>query len=722
MSKKQILALTTIFAVVILAVAFAYSPIQLTILSIDSYYLQERGTGVPGGIMQGGNWRITATTSGDEIQWVTVNDATARQYASAGSYPSDVSITGAVTVSVWQNTEPYWHIPFTKLTEDVTVHPKMTGYFDGGKAGQTVEPKKVSLWRTNLAEKELIVPFTVKMVKTAGSTLGSMETDYPGATQTTGTDGNKEYQFALSFRDIASGEQTAIINWYNPNNPSQTARMTLHFTVGSSEYDWTHDFIVVTDQNGGDITSSNTFNAFSQNVITSQLNHDENNPYSYYRYWYGGGTIYTVPDGHAHSRGAGVIPNGSPSVGTRQLMNWDDGSVAPFFVYTTPVGSSPLPVTFVIDEDYIYGTDTQTGNTDFPGWYTPVPGNTEGYTAPPQWQLHRLPVPVTTINNLDRADPTGLSIVNYLASSNPKTGVYKDYAVRENPDVWGAGCGGRVGGYSDGLGVAIPQTARAWAYTLDISTQLVDTIIVNNNYINVQIVDIQQDRTDISAQSSATVTATLKNMDNFAGEISHGFEIPPLIASSCTTTGDGGGLHFEANEQKTVTLHIVNTGNLPENVNNQQLKYRITNTAGAETDARMLTFNFLQGIGQPETQLNINCVEADTNNRLNGLIAKVYYGTRGNEYQSFSTQDGSVSFNLGYYTGAVTLIVEDPQHRYDDKKEYFNVAEGVNSKTLVFAQNQNDGNWWENMYLWIALAGVATVITLMGGIIYYKRK
>ena len=46
-----------------------------------------------------------------------------------------------------------------------------------------------------------------------------------------------------------------------------------------------------------------------------------------------------------------------------------------------------------------------------------------------------------------------------------------------------------------------------------------------------------------------------------------------------------------------------------------------------------------------------------------------------------------------------------------------------NSKILHFTTASNDdGNWWENMYLWIALAGVSTVITLMGGIIYYKRK
>ena len=252
---------------------------------------------------------------------------------------------------------------------------------------------------------------------------------------------------------------------------------------------------------------------------------------------------------------------------------------------------------------------------------------------------------------------------------------------------------------------------------------LVDTVIVNNDYINVQILSITKDRSDIYADTEATVTATLKNMHNYGSTVTHGFDLPPTVDGTCQITG-GGQLTFDANEQKTVTLRIKNLGNLNQRIDNILFNYRITNTAGTRTDEETLSFNFLAGIGQQDTQLTVTCLTQEHLTPINGLNVQVAYGAVGNDIQTVGTQDGIASFNLGSYGGAVTLRVTDPLERYESRTEFFNVNQfQSNSKILHFTTASNDdGNWWENMYLWIALAGVATVITLMGGIIYYKRK
>ena len=363
------------------------------------------------------------------------------------------------------------------------------------------------------------------------------------------------------------------------------------------------------------------------------------------------------------------------------------------------------------------------GNYDFPGWYTPASGSPETTALPPpQWEFHRLPVASSTIGDLPSYQPNGgLSIVNYLATTTPKTGVTKDSAIRVNPDVWGQGYGGIVGVGTEGLGVQTPLGARSWTFTLDVSTQLVDTIIVNQNYINVQIISLNQDRTDIGAQTSATVTATLKNTSNFPGIIYQNCDLPTQVIGSGEVIGSNE-IRFDANEQKTVTFQVRNTGNLAETQSNVQFLYKLVNTVGATTDERVLTFNFLAGLGQPSTSLTVNCVEDGTNTRINGLLAKIYYGATGNDFQSFNTQDGSVTFDLGLYTGAVTLQISDPIERYESKTLSFNVVSGVNTKTVVFAHGIPETPWWENMYLWITLGAVAMILTVLVGVVYYKRK
>ena len=174
-----------------------------------------------------------------------------------GSFPAGDAVLGSVTFGIVQSQPPYWHVPLTKI-EDITVYPTTYGeYKTGEDTTHSTSPLTVTLWKTDQSQKALIIPFTVGVLKTAGSKLGSLVTDYPGAVLQHSAQGDY-YSMSVSFYSVAQMQQPQVITWYNPQDPTQTVTMTLLFTVGGSEFDWTQDYCVVTEQNGGQVLSLTT--------------------------------------------------------------------------------------------------------------------------------------------------------------------------------------------------------------------------------------------------------------------------------------------------------------------------------------------------------------------------------------------------------------------------------------------------------------------------------
>jgi hypothetical protein len=721
---KIALSITTII-VILIAASFVFTP-QLGVLSISRMYLETRGSGSSGEILQHGNWRVLASTDvyGSITQFLTLNDTVAKQYAQGNDYPSDVLIQGSVTIGIFQNQLPYWHIPFYKI-EDITVYPKTYGVFDYGKAGQYIDPKIVSIWRSDLANKELIIPFSVGILKTSGSKIGSLTTDYPGAVKISTPEGDA-WQFSLSYKSIAEARSPRVITFYNPQDANQKIKMTMQWTAGGLEYDWPYDWVVITDKDGGSILSNNVFNSYDLSTIETQLNYQLGSPYAYVCYWFGGSGVYT---GHGETTSMWA----QVSDGVAHPLSWwgDDNSPSPI------IRIPPLPPLYIgqlmLYEGYAYDTP-QTSMTngypcpyEFPGWYVPAPGSIEGtFGVPPNWQSHRLPITAPTINDAQNTLPIGKSVVNYLASAtvtrspiNPD--VTKIGVQKVNPNVWGMGAAGTVGNNAPGLGVALPASARHWIYTLDVSTELVDTVVVQENNIHVSITNFASDRTDVAAGESANIVVELKNNDNYPGGVAQGFSVPPEVAGSCSITG-GGGVNFLANEPKTVNLQIKNTGNLAQNTPTT-FTYTVTNQEGTITDHRTLQLNFLAGLSVPDTTLTVTCLEADTNIPINGLKATVNYGATGNNVQTASTLDGVADFNLAKYTGAITLTVEDPvlaraNGPYDKQTAMFNVVAGPNPKTLYFSRGEGTPADWTWVVLIAAIAAVAAPV----GIYAYRKK
>ena len=186
--------------------------------------------------------------------------------------------------------------------------------------------------------------------------------------------------------------------FYNPKDQSERATVTLKFTVGGLEYDWIHDLVVITEPNGGYITSNNAFRFSDLHQIKEFLDYTRGNSKSFYHYWFGGGAFPAT----GHTTGSFATTAGAQ---TGIFGTWnDDGTIMPQFSAPVWTGTTYLNLPFIVDEGYIYGTNTPTGVFDFAGWYTPIPGNLEG-NSPPGWETHRLPVEAPTFEDKTTSQP-----------------------------------------------------------------------------------------------------------------------------------------------------------------------------------------------------------------------------------------------------------------------------------------------------------------------------
>jgi hypothetical protein len=726
-----ILALTAILVVsIILLVPLNTVPTN-SVWSVSNINLVQNGVTGANGAVTGGDWRIIGTTDNSIIQYVTLNQTTMKAFP--GTFPSGDAVLGSVTLGIVQQQAPYWHVPLTKI-EDIQVYPTTYGEYKTGEDNtHSTPPLTVTLWKTDQSQKALVIPFTVGVLKTAGSKLGSLVTDYPGAVLQHSAQGDY-YSMSVSFYSIAQMQQPQVITWYNPQDHSQTVTMTLLFTVGGSEFDWTQDYCVVTEQNGGQVLANNVFPYSSLNQIETELNPAYNSPTNFESYWFGGGSwaaegYFTEP-----SMGGPVNYGPASSFGfPSNLVHRADGSMSPIFpIPPIPngMGSLPDPASIGVDsEGYKYPTQTvDPSNPSFPGWYVPAPANTEGIAITGDWQNYRLPIGANVITDKNNLRPTGLSVVDFLASQNIG-GVSKLGVPAQSYNIWGQSSTDPVSGTmksyagaagsDSSLNVAIPLTARFWAFQLDVSTDLVDTVVIQQNYVHVVIDSFTVDRDTVSSGDSAIVTATLRNTNSFSGIAMQGFSIPNNLKSSCQITG-GGGLYFQANETQTVNLQVTNTGNL---VNDTQANfvYVVQNTHGDTTDSKTITLTFTAGLGVPDTTLTINTLIKGTNEPVDGLKVQVFYGQTGTLSQTLDTSGGVAKFDLALETGACTLKITDPAGRYADQQDYFNIAQGDNSKTYYFSTASPPTNTlpW-NIIILIAIIAVALIG--VAGIVYYVKK
>jgi len=687
------------------------------ILSVDRIWLHQRGVGQAGDELKDGVWRITATSQSTKVQFLQINeDVMKANQEEIGDFPSDLDVNGEIYVTVSQPYNPYWVIPVNDLGI-VEVVPQMQGVHltNGPSGAYLADSDKVRLWSLNLAQKKVVIPFEVTAAKIIGENTGWLKTDDPRGKQITNQEGWVIYSFEISQSDIVAGDLSEII-FYNPNDSTETFKINLQWAFGDYDrYSWDENFLFVTPENIDNLspTQEITFLASNEQAIRSQLNWQSGNDWTFCRYWYGGGNVF---------QGTAIYEAGlfGDKVEVSYKVHEVNGKPFPFIDINK--GQASIPSLKLLSEGFVSGTTEATDIFEYAGWYTPHNNAVEkppSISSPNDWKNWRYPLTPNVFADT-ASTPIGKGILNYLAGSNkaPVTGYTHSAFPRRNPDIWGSGIGGNIG-VNGQIGVVLPSAARSWLFTLDISTQLVDTVVVREDYINVDITQpLSFDRYTLNAGETATGTVKLRNTSPYSGTVSVGIQSPDNLKYTAEISGGDGAMDFNAGEEKTVTFTIKNTGLLDEQLSGT-FRFSVTNQQPRETASQSFSMTFKPGLGIPNSLLDITTMDAETGTKVSGIAINARYGVNSESSRSGTTSNGECVLDLGKYEGPVTVVASDYQGRYNSKEVVVQVKAGNNPLTihLIPKGSASLPFDWTFFLVGSAVVGIALLVFM-----YWRKK
>lgn len=377
----------------------------------------------------------------------------------------------------------------------------------------------------------------------------------------------------------------------------------------------------------------------------------------------------------------------------------------------------------LLSEGYVSGATQTTGIYQYPGWYTPKEGCVENPTVfVSDWHFWRYPLTPNVRANT-QSQPDGLSILNYLPSSvvAPVSGLTHTPFSRQSPDVWGEGCGGTIG-VNGQIGVSLPTAARSWLFTLDVSTELADTVVVRQDYIDVSISkSLTFDQYTLNAGETAIGTVTLKNNSPFGGVVSVYIESPDSLKYTTSISGTDGALFFAHGEEKALTVKVTNNGLLDEEASGT-FKFSVTNQQPRETASQTFKMTFKPGLGVANSLLAVTTKDADSEAKLSGINIRASYGVDGGLSRTGSTENGECVLDLGKYEGPVTVSAVDYSGKYESEETVVQVQPGTTALTLhlipVGSGAGPEGVDWFTAIVILGV-GVAVVFALMS---WRKRK
>lgn len=684
---------------------------QNDILGVSSVLYEANGVAGADGAVHGSNWKVLATTGNANMYFLQLNQSYINSLGVKASYPDDIQITGSVTFGAFQTYSPYWYVPVEKIPNgDITVYPQMTGSYKGSMTSSyTVPAMTVSVWQTKPSSMQLFIPFSIGILKTLGSDLGSFVTSYEGAAIQHSEQGDY-YTFSISAESIASGEMSKTIVFMNPADSSETVTINLQFSVGSAYQFPSEPWIIVTERNGGEV-NNNVFHYSDLQTILNTLDYTRGSEWSYYHYLYGGGGVF---------KGTGYASWGSGSVAFSVPMppsTWSDGSVCPQFYAAVPTYPT---LTYVFAEGFKYPTYNVVETYEFPGWYVPSPENNEGVRLGGDYWNYRLPLAGSLRNDLVNTRPTTKSIVNYLCDSLNVGGIVKPFTLqRITMDYWGYGAQGSC---PLGIGVMIPNGARQWLITASVSSDVVDTVVEVDNFIHVSIANPSLDVSLIGQGQTATFSCNLVNHDNFAGRVSVGVSVPASLSYGVTSFGGTGSMRFEAAGQtgstRQFSFSLTNLGNFRED-KTETLTLKITNDAGEVTDSENFQVTFKKGLGVEDTLVVVTTQDADSNALISGLTVQVYYGQGLTDSVSpMTTQEGSATFDLNVYTGYAKIVVSDNGGRYEQQaKTVGPLDHGANQATFKMVAIGSSVD-----FPWLLVLAVVAVVSAIGLVVFKAKR
>jgi len=759
MNKKHLLVVALVVGMLlgfVVGVFFRFV-YPLSLWGVSQLYLEKTGSPI-GEEYKGAVWRVVSDTLMTEFKPVTFNETLVKN-VNLTALPSNVKINSEIQVNVWQSNEypPYWYVPWRKInSEPITVIPKTYGtlrYWDVLNGIQfkqlrkpiyneeiSIEPVQVDVYTLDLDKAELHVPFLVRVTKTVGANTGplipSEYTEYLSS--------KDAYLIDISTTSITKNQQySRDITFTNSKDSSEWLKMSLKFTIGDdtviSKPFTTTNILTIQPVGGGvPICPQNTFsgseNDYSTTLMPILLGWTEGyySPTAYYYYWMGdpndvfqnifkGNVLYNIPGSKQFS------------VYYNHFNKWFDGT-------TQPV------INDLLAEGLLTGTDITCNIYDYPGWYHP-PTNVDHF-----WDKI-YPISPDIYNSFPEdvepngTRPKGLSLCDYIASQeiyapkeakidnvyDPRTAhsvfgkVPKPYLPRINSlnpygDYYAFGKPPL-----DNYIAYLPLSSRSWLFTMDISSELADAIIVSEKYLDVSIENFKGGNVEIQPGESATLTMDLVNKLNLKG----GFELIIKVDKAIPFEVSGTGyITFEENETRKNDYKVIvkNSYLIGEKITGN---FKLIAWNGEkETSSVSFWLTFLPSAGLPNTGLSIRCVNKNNPSEgIMGVSITVFYGTDKTKTKSgYTGEKGYAPITLDLpYEGYLDIIAVDNYGRFysTNKTDQYVSPARKNEFTIEMTpigEKEFDLLEWIKQNLQYIIGGSIGIIGIVIGAYAVKRK
>jgi len=721
MSKKQVVALALVIGILMgLIVGVFIRPFAgLTIYSITKIDTIKKPELV-GREWVKGVWRIYGDTRESalviqEKEW-TIDDSVLRNY---GAINSSMAVQSSLYIKISVVDKPYWLLPLEYVGRYL-VTPKTCGGITLGqkdtRQGAVVDAVYADVYKVESQPRVLVIPFAVTAIKRTYNGEIPLVTDYQYAKY---DKANKRWIIEIT-GDLAKYSAPSVIEFHNPNDPKENFTIDLlHYTGYFASYitlgPVENGFLIVTE-NATKYLLDN-YNTFVNDLtrLESLISWNSQFSWKYGYYWFGGGDTF---------KGTHIYHDwwGNPSYETGSFYIWADNS---------EYNGSPSGLIYItnayepIAEGYNWCGD-KFDKYEYPGWYKPHATSEPGAIniSDSDWYDHIFPIRPKVLED-QKTLPYGLSLVNYLAAKNitaPVTGQRKEYVPgavldRIKTDVFGEGYS--IDFDSAKYKIYCPLNSWHWAFNLDISSELVDTIyVVQEPRTKPKIVSYSYPKEKIVPGYDYYITATIKN-EGDSGQVGIGFNVgtAPLQVVSGT-----GWIIMNSSETRNITITIRNLGTLSKDAEFTVILF--TGNKYEITDSKTFTLLLGAGVGVEKTSVQVICIDALDKHKVNGLNVEVRekYGKFRYVHTTGEAGDGTALFVLEYFEGTIIVRVYDPANKYlETPSEEHYVKSGNNPITItVYRSGYNIIDWQK--YLPYIIGGSIGIIGLAIGAYAVKRR
>lgn len=423
--------------------------------------------------------------------------------------------------------------------------------------------------------------------------------------------------------------------------------------------------------------------------------------------------------------GVGTVVITNPDDTSEQLMIKDLGKLGTGYEIALPdvlifdtnnVLKKEYPIVNVMSYDadpnsysyYWFGTRRVDGHP-YPYW-----DQLDNY---PGWEWHQgYAQAITPSVYSDRpTTPTGKSVINYLKDRGFST---------TDLDVWNQGVEIEQG---DHLKIMLPYSSVNSLITMTISTELADSFVYQPM---VGEGKVQSVKWAISGTSHSDINdlddviLTVKNVAPVKATLTILTDVSTPSASIVPITV---AQNFEPNETKSFIFTVKNLGVTSDTPG--IVTFIVKDSLGNIDDLTAVTFNLLPSIVDGEddisngnvtdgeengdhivsnTTLNIYVLDGTSFEKISGASVKVI--TRSYSGTSI-TQNGSVSFNLGNYTGDAEISVS--AEGYKTTSRLITLDAGFNTKIFYLGKAEKFGDL-PLMVAALGVVAVAAVIIVIG--------